>query len=186
MKIQNKLLLGVVWLAFIAVVMAGCGQGVTPSSPQSPSGEVPQGGNEELTAEIVALYFSEAEANGLIKEEREVSVDGKDLKVLVLEELLKGPRSAELNPTIPQGVKVLSVVLEDGIAVVNFSEELRSKHSGGSTGELLTVYSIVNTLTDLPGVEKVKFLVEGEELETLAGHMGLLEPVEPDWSMVLD
>jgi spore germination protein GerM len=44
----------------------------------------------------------------------------------------------------------------------------------------------VNTLTGLPGLEKVKFLIEGKELETLAGHMELSEPVAPDWNMVLD
>jgi spore germination protein GerM len=66
---------------------------------------------------------------------------------------------------------------------VDFSRELLTSHWGGSMGEIMTVYSVVNTLASLPGIEQVKFLVEGEEIETLTGHLDISEPVEPDWDL---
>jgi germination protein M len=44
----------------------------------------------------------------------------------------------------------------------------------------MTVYSIVHTLTQLPDIEAVKFLVEGEEQEAIWGHLYTLEPIEPN------
>ncbi|MGI5875505.1 MAG: GerMN domain-containing protein [Dethiobacteria bacterium] len=187
MNIQKKLQVGVFLLAFVTLLAVGCVLDKNPSPSQPSPGEVSQETEGGQTGEVVALYFADAGANGLVKEEREIVFDDEEnIALFVLEELLKGPVSPELERTIPQGVRVVSITVEEGIATVDFSEELRSKHSGGSTGELLTVYSIVNTLTGLPGLEKVKFLIEGKELETLAGHMELSEPVAPDWNMVLD
>ena len=48
----------------------------------------------------------------------------------------------------------------------------------------MTVYSIVNTLAELPEIEMVRFLIEGEEIETLAGHLDLSEPVYPDEGLI--
>ena len=49
---------------------------------------------------------------------------------------------------------------------------------GGSTGEEFLVGSIVDTLTSFPEVTQVKFLVDGQEIETLSGHMDLSTPLE--------
>jgi len=53
-----------------------------------------------------------------------------------------------------------------------------ANHWGGSTGETMTIYSVVNTLTESANVTAVVFMVEGEELESLAGHMDLTGPIE--------
>ncbi|HEY8497940.1 MAG TPA: GerMN domain-containing protein, partial [Limnochordales bacterium] len=58
------------------------------------------------------------------------------------------------------------------------------RHWGGTTGELLTVYGIVNTLTQLPGIRQVQIVVEGRPVETLAGHVDLTQPLEADPSLV--
>jgi len=49
----------------------------------------------------------------------------------------------------------------------------------------LTVYSMVHTLTQLPAIERVQFLVEGQRVETLVGHLALDRPLEPDPGMIL-
>ena len=55
---------------------------------------------------------------------------------------------------------------------------MSSKHSGGVLQELLTVYSVVNTLTEnLPAVTSVQLLVDGREPNTLAGHVDLRQPL---------
>ena len=78
---------------------------------------------------------------------------------------------------MPEGTRLISVDNVDGVAYVNFSRELVDRHPGGSTGELMTIDAVVLSLTELPEVEKVQFLVEGVKLETLAGHMSILEPI---------
>ena len=56
---------------------------------------------------------------------------------------------------------------------------------GGSTGELLAVYSLVNTLTQLPQVAAVQILVEGEVVDSLFGHVDVSSPLVADPSLVL-
>ena len=72
-----------------------------------------------------------------------------------------------------------------GDAFVDFSRELVAGHSGGSTNELLTVYSIVNALcANLPAVHSVELLVDGKQVETLAGHVDLRRPLEKNLAWV--
>ena len=69
------------------------------------------------------------------------------------------------------------MVQENGIAVVNFNEELK-KIKGGSLFEQLFIGSIVNTLTENQEIKAVKILVEGKPIETLTGHLDLTEPLK--------
>ena len=101
-----------------------------------------------------------------------------------MKELMKGPETPGLTGlTIPKEARLLSVEVKDEIAYVNFSRELIEKHVGGSTGEMMTIVPIVNSLTELPGIKKVQFLVEGQKEKTLAGHVIFDEPFErsEDW-----
>lgn len=90
----------------------------------------------------------------------------------ILAELIKGPGTDSIfNSTIPSGTLVRDVKIDGDVVSVSFSEELVRNHWGGSIGEEMTIYSIVNTLTELPFVKKVKILVDGEELDTISGHV---------------
>ncbi|HEY8417328.1 MAG TPA: GerMN domain-containing protein [Limnochordales bacterium] len=127
----------------------------------------------------VRVYFSDADAQYLVPEER--SLPAAELNPLrLLDELGRGPRRPDLRPTIPAGARPLAVVVHDGVAYVNYSRELRTNHPGGSTGEILTVYSIVATLTQLPSIDAVQLLLEGAEIDSLVGHLDLSEPLLPD------
>ena len=79
---------------------------------------------------------------------------------------------------------MLSLTVVNGVANVDFSKEFQTRHRGGSAGEIMTIYSVVNTLTELPGVEKVQFLLEGDKLESILGHMDTTVPIEPDSNLV--
>ena len=66
-----------------------------------------------------------------------------------------------------------------GDAYVDLSAELQSNHPGGTTNEILTVYSLVQALTsNLPAVSGVQILIDGKEVDTLAGHLDLRRPIE--------
>lgn len=145
---------------------------VTEEQPQT---------NEKYT---LVLFFGDNQAGSLVAEKRQVpKVEG--LARRAINELIKGPQNAKLQSIIPEGTKLIDInVKADGLCIVNFSKELMTKHHGGSSGEALTVYAIVNTLTQFPTVKEVQILIDGERKETIAGHMDISQPLERDAAMV--
>lgn len=125
----------------------------------------------------VNLYFSDSQAMYLIPEKRKISQIPSIVRQAV-NELIKGPENSELYPTIPKGTQVNEVYIADDIAYIDLSEEIFKNHPGGSSGELMTVYSIVNTLTEIPPIKSVQILVEGNERESLVGHVDISRPLQ--------
>jgi hypothetical protein len=69
---------------------------------------------------------------------------------------------------------------------VDLDATVRTKHRGGSMQELLTVYSIVNTvIVNLPMVSAVQILIDGREADTLAGHVDLRRPLRKNESLII-
>src|SRR5262249_53056040 len=133
----------------------------------------------------VKLFFCDSDLMHLVPEVRTVTYrDSLHAQATeVLNALIAGPKG-NLVATIPKGTRLLEIfVRQDGIAYVDFSGELVSGHQGGSTGEINTVYSIVNTLTfNLPQIKKVQILVDDHSMETLKGHVDLSRPLGQDLS----
>lgn len=125
----------------------------------------------------ITLFFGDSNAMDMVQEKRDVVRKNESLEVIVLRELIKGPSIPEGRRTLPAETKLISVEVADRIAYANFSRELVSKHPGGSAGERMTVMSIVYTLTELPGIEKVQLLLEGEKKEAMFGHGITIDPI---------
>lgn len=127
---------------------------------------------------ILKLYFSNADASDLIVEDRVVEVNSNQPREkTILEQLIAGPKEDGNYATIPAETKIMDVTTtSDGVCYVNLSQEFVTKHTGGSTGELLTIYSIVNSLSELDEVDKVQFLIEGEKVEAFKGHIDFSTP----------
>ena len=123
-----------------------------------------------------SVYFSNSDATFLEAEKREINEE-EDIYLQLFKELKAGPETNKLRPSIPEGSSLLDYKIEDKTIILNFNEELRVNHWGGSTGETMTVYSIVNTYTSLKEIEKVKILLEEKEIETLVGHLDLTGPL---------
>lgn len=127
----------------------------------------------------VFLYFGLPSRETLVTETRVVELTGEQVDVgRVVDLLLEGPRDPQHVRVIPQGTRLLDWKLEGEVAVLNFSRELIENHPGGSSAELQTVFSIVNTVTSIPGIQAVRILIEGEQVESLAGHVDLTEPLD--------
>jgi len=120
----------------------------------------------ETESEIteLTLYFSDGQAMYLLPEKRKVPKTETPAQVAI-EELIKGSEEAGHVSTIPEGTMLNSIDIDDETAYVDFSEEFKENYQLGSAAEIMTVYSIVNTLTEFPAIKKVKFLVEGKPLE---------------------
>ena len=135
----------------------------------------------------ILLYFSDGESEYLIGEKREIlkrdeiEEEAKD----AINELIKGPKG-KLIPTLPTQTKLLSLELgEDGVAKVNFNKSLSKDHPGGSSAEMMTLYSVVNSLTlNFPQIKRVQILIEGKGVETIAGHLSLKKPIPPNPDLI--
>ncbi len=167
---KNKKLL--IILIFIIIILAVIGLFIIKKIQQNNQIEeiteyIPE---EEISIEglrqtIVSLYFNQKDTNMLIPEAR--SIDVKELvknpyNVLV-NLLIEGPKSEKLEKVIPDGTKVNKIEIKDEIIYLDLSKEFIENHKGGAEAESRTVYSIVNTLTQLNEVEAVKILIDGKE-----------------------
>ena len=130
----------------------------------------------------VNLYFSDYQAMYLVPEKRKISTSLSLAKQVVIE-IINGPENSNLYPTIPKGTQLNELYIADDIAYVDLSEEVCKNHPGGSSAELMTVYSIVNTLTEIPPIKGVQILINGNERETLVGHVDISKPLlrDEDW-----
>jgi len=130
----------------------------------------------------VILFFSDREGEYLVGEKRKIlkkdDVKGEAKEMIV--ELIKGPEG-KLIPTLPPRTKLLALQInEAGLAKVNFNQTLSKDHPGGSSAEMMTVYSIVNSLSlSFPQIKRVQILIDGKPIETITGHLSLSLPVAP-------
>jgi spore germination protein GerM len=92
----------------------------------------------------------------------------------VLNTLLAGPVDAELRTLPPEAVLLAFYLLPDGTAIADFSEALATSIPSGIASEQLAVNSIARTLeANVPQVRRLRILIHGQEVETLAGHLDL-------------
>jgi len=136
---------------------------------------------------VVLLYFSDSEGEYLIGEKREIIKKGnvKEEAKEVMTELINGPKG-KLIRTLPPGTKLLGLELnENGIAKVNVDRSLLRDHPGGSEAEMMTVYSVTNTLAlNFPQIKRVQILIDGKTVETIAGHLSIKKPVPPNPDLI--
>ena len=135
----------------------------------------------------VVLYFSDDEGEFLIGERRPLPEAGslqEEAKETVVE-LIHGPKG-KLIPTLPSKTKLIALQVDDqGLAKVNFNRNLTQDHPGGSSAEIMTVYSVVNSLAlNFPEIKRVQILVEGKEIETITGHLSLNKPMDPNPKLI--
>ncbi|MPZ17701.1 MAG: hypothetical protein GEV06_07305 [Luteitalea sp.] len=152
-----------------------------PEAQPTTSAAAPTPRDAERRIRAKLLYVSE-DGQELATVDREVpfaEATADQARRLLEAELTAPPEP--LVPAIPAGTRLRQVYVTDrGEAYVDFSRELITAHPGGSLNELLTVHAIVNVLTtNLPAITAVQVLVEGKEVETLAGHVDIRRPLRP-------
>lgn len=119
---------------------------------------------EEDTKVILRLYFANAQGDGLIAVNRELShnadISNVSMEKVVLEQLIKGPASNETFPTINPDTKIVSVTVKDGVCYINFDSAFETAINNVTTD--VTIYSIVNSLSELSNINKVQFSIDGD------------------------
>ncbi len=131
------------------------------------------------------LYFGVPGADTLVAEYRDVVVKDRpaDQVRAIYRELLAGPSRGHVA-LFPEGTELLEAYwTEKGTLYLDWSKALTQGFHGGSGRERSLISSLVRTAGDnLPGVERVTILVEGEPVETIGGHFDVLAPLSVrDW-----
>jgi hypothetical protein len=128
-------------------------------------------------SEPVTLYIAYDSPAGLFARAASIPISsGRQERAQgVLRALLAAYTEAESPHPLPSGSEVRNVFLVDpGLAVVDLNSTLANGHRSGILAEELTVVSLIHTLAvNVPGITRVKILVDGQERETLAGHADL-------------
>ena len=107
------------------------------------------------------IYYANEEGTGLVASNLKIPYTGSEAEEkIVLQQLINGPISEDMQAVLSHKVKVRLVSTKDNICTVDFSKEFLDKLPDVS--EEVAIYSVVNTLAELPGIYQVQFLVEGK------------------------
>ena len=158
-----------------------------PVPPGAAAGSVPGAAPAAVRKITATLFYLSEDGMSLTQVQREVPFGAsvpEQARAIVEAQLAVAP---PLVSAMPPDVKVRGVfITERGDAFVDLSADITSKHPGGSLDEIFTVYTIVNALTvNLPAITRVQILVEGKEVDTLAGHVDLRHPLAKSLEWVL-
>lgn len=126
------------------------------------------------------LFYVAEDGSELVQVSREVALGATPAEqARQIVEAQVQPPPAGLSSAIPSGTRVRAVYLTGkGEAFVDLTREIMSGHTGGSLDEALTVFAIVNAVTvNLPDLSGVQILIDGHEVDTLAGHIDLRHPL---------
>jgi len=145
--------------------------------------EVPQ----EADLSNVRIYYPLRDS--LLMEERRVKRQPSTplMASAIIEEFLKGPLM-KTGSVIPGGTRLLNVFIgKDGILYIDLSDDVRRNFQGDGLAELLFLKGIYESIiSNLSGIEDVKILVEGKEIESFGGHMSILYPLKNTVSVTLN
>lgn len=123
-------------------------------------------GDEINTYEWVRLklYFASEDGSSLIATNRKMAYSTNiSMEKLVMEQLIAGPTSTVADvvyPTVNRDTKVISIVVKDGVCYANFDETFLNQIYNVSSE--VAIYSVVNSLTEITGVNKVQISINGE------------------------
>jgi germination protein M len=135
------------------------------------------------TTQWATLYFPALNEGKLMPESRSISWAQSDADRVrqVLLALAEGSHQG-FGRALGASTTVRAVFLAaDGEAFVDLSNDVVSDFEPGIQSETLAIYAIVNSITvNIPSVKRVQFLIQGQEVETLDGHVDLTAAFTPD------
>jgi len=189
--LMGMILLGLIvsgYFLFVDKILPGISapKGRSTVSPGEQPGRSYSGGGEtsaqpipdaisDSENQVITLYFLSRRSRQLLREIRRVPAEKLLLSQAesLIRELLRGPLTPDARACIPPGTQLRSIFFNQGVFYVDFTREFTENQPGGVLEEVFSTYSIVNTLTELDRKAKVKILVNGIEISTLKGHIGL-------------
>lgn len=136
---------------------------------------------------VLTLYYPSAASAGLkrivlrTRIEQDMTVEEK-----VVDMLLHPPKGMDVTSYMSPDMTIKSVVTAGGICYLDVGSSFRTDHPGGSYAEKMTVYSIVNSLTELPSVQQVQFMVDGHIVKRFKGSVDFSKLFDRNLNYVID
>jgi spore germination protein GerM len=179
-----KKLLCIFLLSFFMLTSNGCrgNQEINQNESQAPNNnkaaeqqvKAPDNNKEKVN---VLLYFPDKSLNFLVPEERYAELN-KSLERTIVDELIKGPYNEENSRVIPSGTSIKSITIREDTIIVNLSKDFKEIAGRGEKPETLAVYSIVNSLTAIPGIKNVVFEINGKREKTFGENVDFDKPLK--------
>jgi len=143
----------------------------------------PSGGQEQT----ITLYFPSYGDGKLLTEARLMKLSSDNIKAIrqILLALIEGSHQGHGNALSPSTTIRAVFLTPDGTAIVDLSQEALTDFQPGIESESLAIYSIVDSIcANIPQVKEVRFLVQGQEVQTLDGHIDLTGSFAPEPSLI--
>ncbi len=180
---MNKVLIGLLSV-LVTGVLLGYGVSWYLQQGQNPTEEVRIAITKEISMREVQLYFTAPEGTFLVPEPQDIPMCDVDRDCInsLLVSLINGSQQGNF-PVLPKETKILGIEVENDLVRVDFSRQLVDFHPGGSLTELLSIYSIANSLSEsFPYIRQIQILVAGEVRQTLKGHVRIDQPIYANFS----
>ncbi len=129
------------------------------------------------------LYFANEDGNKLKETSTGIVYSGTgSIEEMVISQLINGPTKIGMRATIPDGTTLLNLTVKEGICQVDFNEKLLE--AVPEVTPEATVYSIVNSLTEIPNINKVQFLINGAVVDTFRDALPFSGPFERNLDII--
>lgn len=173
-----KKFFAVLCVVLMTLLTAACTQENTPVVPDKPA-------VTQTEKHMVTVYRLPADGTEkLYAEKVTVEGDSDEQPLLALEALINTkPQDEKLVNAFPHGLKIRSLTVDKGVAVVDLSKEIYNIEAGSYT-EMMLTQAMTNTLTEFPNIKEVNFLIEGKKEASIKGHIDLLDAFERDTTMI--
>ncbi len=164
------------WFLFIGLPRWYAARHAPGAAVSGPAAAAPAVATRKITA---TLYYLSDDGMTLVPAQREIPFGAtvvEQARAIIEAQIAAAPPRIS---AIPAETKLRDVfITERGDAFIDLSGDIVTKHPGGSLDEIFTVYTLVNALTvNLPAVTRVQILIDGKEVDTLAGHVDLRHPL---------
>ena len=160
--------------------------------PMVPQMLVQEPSDSELPLQDIDLFFFDVESLRLVREKRELrlSLERPDRLKQIIRALISGSDHG-LKSTVPGGTFLYEAYIDaQSIAYLDFSRHLAESHIGGTTAEIITIKSILQTVyANFPEkIQSVQILIEGQEVNTIAEHIDISNPLvlTPDFQVPVE
>ena len=175
MKDRRPYLTVVILSLILSLALSGCDHAIEDNDENINK-------STNYSTKVVVLYFGDESSLYLEPEKRHIRLpknpSTKDMAAAIIENLIAGPNDPALSPTFPPETRLREVQISKDLAIVDFSQELTSRHEGSITAEAMTIGSLVNSLTELDAIQEVQILVEGQKVDSLLGYWDTSHPIQ--------
>jgi spore germination protein GerM len=132
------------------------------------------------------LYFIHPDNNWLTSEKRVLAHEDNviTLAKLIVEGLIEGPRN-DLSRSLPKDTELRSLFTDQQKTAYVDLKMNKEHFPGGCVTEYMMIFSLVNSLAlNLPEIEQVKILINGDDVHTVAGHIDARNPFKANMLIV--